>query len=197
MPIVDYFHMLFALLFVTISIPPNPVYALSKAKLLILSFLPNMFTGSFSKAQYDKSISSTLYTFFGDMVFLRTMGFLYTIVLVVAIVSAAMALLWKKGKWKTAKEFCKNYLKETLIKRDLNGYVYLFFFPTFVIGLAKMRNYSAGTPIEGFSIFSSLLFMGLMIAVVVYFAYKVFRLMRDNPTTCSMIKKGYDYITSR
>lgn len=111
MPVVDYFHLLFALLFVSMTMPPNPIYALSKAKILILSWLPNMFAGAFSKAQYDKSMTSTLYTFFGDMVFLRTMGFLYTVLLVIMVVVAVMALLWKKGKWKTIKAFCKGYLK--------------------------------------------------------------------------------------
>ena len=43
-PIVDFYHMLFVLLFIDISIPPNPAYVLSKSKFLILSFLPNMFT---------------------------------------------------------------------------------------------------------------------------------------------------------
>jgi hypothetical protein len=111
MPIVDLFQMIFALLFITISMPPNPVYTISKAKLLILSFLPNMFTDAYSKAQYDKTITSTLFTFFGDLSFLRTMGFLYTIILVMLVVFAVMAVLWKKGKWKNAKEFCKKYLK--------------------------------------------------------------------------------------
>lgn len=111
MPIVDYFHLLFALLFVSITLPPNPIYALSKAQLLTLSFLPNMFTNSLPKPQYDKSITSTMYTFFGDMIFLRTMGFLYTLLLTLLLVFGIMALLWKKGKWKNAKQYAKNYLK--------------------------------------------------------------------------------------
>lgn len=54
-----------------------------------------------------------------------------------------------------------------------------------------MKDYTAKTAIEGFSIFSSLVFIIFMIAVPIYFAYKLFRLMRDNPATCAMIKKGY------
>lgn len=60
-----------------------------------------------------------------------------------------------------------------------------------MIGLIKMKDYTAKTAIEGFSIFSSLVFIIFMIAVPIYFAYKLFRLMRDNPATCAMIKKGY------
>ena len=103
MPVVDFFHLLFALLFVSISMPPNPIYAISKAKILTLSFLPNMFSSALKKSQYDKSITSTMFTFFGDMTFLRTMGFLYTIVLLLLIAFGIMVLLWKKGKWKNAK----------------------------------------------------------------------------------------------
>lgn len=60
-----------------------------------------------------------------------------------------------------------------------------------------MRNYTTTSPIEGFSIFSSYVFMIPMIIVPIYFMVKIFRLMRNNPTTCSMLKKGYEYITSR
>lgn len=64
MPVIDLFHLLFALLFINMVLPPTPAYAISKAKILILSFLPNMFTNALPKAQYDKSVSSMIYTFF-------------------------------------------------------------------------------------------------------------------------------------
>lgn len=111
MPVIDFFHLLFALLFVNMVMPPTPAYAISKAKILILSFLPNMFDNSLPKSQYDKTISSMIFTFFGDMIFVRTMGFLYTILLVMVVVFVVMLLLWKKGKWKNIKAFCKSYLK--------------------------------------------------------------------------------------
>lgn len=75
--------------------------------------------------------------------------------------------------------------------------MYLFFFPTILIGLMKMRNYKTSTAIEGFSIFSSFLFMIPMIATPIYFAYKIFRLIRDHPATFEMLKKAYRYICSR
>lgn len=84
-----------------------------------------------------------MFTFFGDMIFLRTMGFLFTIVLVLLLVFGVMALLWKKGKWKGAKQFCKDYLREVLPKRDLHGYIYLFFLPILVISFMKMRSYKS------------------------------------------------------
>lgn len=45
------------------------------------------------------------------MIFLRTMGFLYTVLLVMVVVFVTMLLLWKKGKWKSVKAVCKTYLK--------------------------------------------------------------------------------------
>lgn len=36
-----------------------------------------------------------------------------------------------------------------------------------------------------------------MVAVPIYFGYKLFRLFRDHPTTTAMLKKGYEYMTSR
>jgi hypothetical protein len=111
MPIIDFFHLLFALLFINTLMPPNPTYALSKSIITILSFLPNMFVTALSTAQYSSAITSTIFTFFGDMIFLRTMGFLYTIVLILAFVLLIMVALWKKGIWKAAKKYCKNYVK--------------------------------------------------------------------------------------
>jgi hypothetical protein len=110
MPIIDFHHMLVVLLFIDISIPPNPAFILSKSKILILSFLPNMFSSALPTAQYDTSITNTLFSYFGDMIFLRTMGFLYTIVLIMLVVFGVMTILWKKGKWKNVKQYCKNYL---------------------------------------------------------------------------------------
>lgn len=111
MPVIDFFHMIFALLFIDITLPPNAAYAISKSKILTLSFLPNMFSSTFSKAQYSKTITNTMYTFFGDMVFLRTLGFLYTLLIVFGVAVLIMVILWKKGKWKTLKQFSKTYLK--------------------------------------------------------------------------------------
>jgi hypothetical protein len=110
MPIIDFHHMLVVLLFIDMSIPPNPAFILSKSKILILSFLPNMFSSTLPTAQYDTSITNTLFSYFGDMIFLRTMGFLYTIVLIMLVVFGVMAILWKKGKWKNVKQYCKNFL---------------------------------------------------------------------------------------
>lgn len=110
MPIIDFHHMLVVLLFIDMSIPPNPAFILSKSKILILSFLPNMFSSTLPTAQYDTSITNTLFSYFGDMIFLRTMGFLYTIVLIMLVVFGVMVILWKKGKWKNVKQYCKNFL---------------------------------------------------------------------------------------
>jgi hypothetical protein len=38
------------------------------------------------------------------------MGFMYTIVLVLGVIFGIMAILWKKGKWKNVKQYCKTYL---------------------------------------------------------------------------------------
>lgn len=111
MPTIDFFHWLFALLFINMLMPPNPTYALSKSIITIFSFLPNIFANALSSAQYSNAITSTMFTFFGDMMFLRTMGFLYTIVIFLAVVLLVMLALWKKGIWKTVKKYCKNYIK--------------------------------------------------------------------------------------
>lgn len=141
-----------------------------------------------------------MYTFFKDMIFLRVMGYLFTVLIILIIVMLIMLLIWKKfGHYKTAKRFCKNFLKERFWKKHMHGLVYLFFLPTMVIGLMKMRNYesASGNAFEGFSIFCSYVFMIAMLIAIIYFTYKAVKLFRDNPSTCLMIQKGYDYISSQ
>lgn len=60
-----------------------------------------------------------------------------------------------------------------------------------------MRNYTTETPIQTFSIFSSILFILPMIIAPVYFAYKIIAFTKYYPTTYSMLKKAYDYISTR
>ena len=42
-PAIDFFHLLYVLLFINMLMPPNPTYCISKAIYTTLSFLPNMF----------------------------------------------------------------------------------------------------------------------------------------------------------
>lgn len=190
MPIVDFFHYLFILLFINMIMPPNPTYCLSKSIYLTLNFLPNMFSEALSSTpSYDKSISSTMYTFFGDMIFVRSQGFLLTVLVVLGCVLLVMLLLWRR-KVGFARKFCKKFLKETFWKEYVHALVYLFFLPCFVIGMMKMRAYAASTTpgestsVLGFSIFLSYVFMVTFLGTVIYFAIKIFRLMRRHPDTC-------------
>lgn len=36
-----------------------------------------------------------------------------------------------------------------------------------------------------------------MLVGISFFTYKVIRLLKDNPSTCLMIQKGYDYISNQ
>lgn len=44
MPSIDFFQMIFALLFINVMLPPNPTYAFGAFKAITLNFLPNVFT---------------------------------------------------------------------------------------------------------------------------------------------------------
>lgn len=148
MPIIDFYHMLFALLFVNMTLPPNPTYALSKFKLISLNFLPNVFESSLIAPVFDKkSTSNTLYTIFGDMIFVRTLGHLFLMVLILIFIMVVMLIIWKKGpeRFKSAKKFCKTFLKETFWKKHLHGLIYLFFMPVMLIGLMKMWDYTTNS----------------------------------------------------
>ena len=60
-----------------------------------------------------------------------------------------------------------------------------------------MRGYSEDSATAGFSIFSSFLFMIAMFIVPIYFSVKIYKLLKNHPTTCKMINKGYEYIVKQ
>ena len=154
MPIIDFYQMLYVLLFVNTTLPPNPTYALGKFKMITLDFLPNVFTSSLPAAVFDKkSLSNTVFSIFGDTIFVRNFGHLLIILLILILTMAVMLLIWKKGpeRFKTAKKFCKTFVKETFWKKHLHGLIYLFFMPVMIIGLMKIRNYATTSAIENFS----------------------------------------------
>ena len=165
-------------------------------RITAFTFLPNMFNNALPNAQYSSSFGNTIFNFFGDMIFLRNMGYIYTVLLVLVVFMLVLLFLWKK-KIGNAKPWSKRFLKERFWFKHLHGLVYVLWLPTFCLGLVKMRNYTSTTPIEGFSIFSSFLFMLPMFAAPIVFAVKVYRLVRDHPVTCQMISKGYDYIAKQ
>ena len=196
MPVFDFYQLLFCLLFVNLVLPPNAGYSLAQFRITAFTFLPNMFSNSLSTPLYSSTFGNTIYNFFGDMVFVRNMGYLYTILLVLVVFMLILLLIWKK-KIGNAKPWAKRFLKETFWFKHLHGMVYVLWLPTFCFGLVKMRDYSTSTPLEGFSIFSSFLFMIPMLILPIYFSVKVYRLIRDHPTTVQMLSKGYSYITKQ
>lgn len=193
MPALDFYQLLFCLLFVNVVLPPNAAYALAQFRITAFTFIPNMFSSALDALVYNSKFGNTIFTFFGDMVFLRTMGYLYTVLLVLVVVILLCLLFWKK-KFKYVKPYAKKFLKETFWHKHLHGLVYVLFLPTFIVGLMKMRDYTASTAIQGFSIFSSYLFMLPMLAVPIFFTVKVVKLVKNYPTTCKMLNKGYEYI---
>lgn len=92
------------------TLPPTLAYCLSKSKIVALTFLPNMFVRAIPRAKFDSTITSTLFTFFGDMMFIRTMGYLYTVMLVYIVGLLVMLVLWKKHQNIDIQNYCKKYL---------------------------------------------------------------------------------------
>ena len=155
-----------------------------------------MFADAVGRATYNKIFGNMLYSFFGDMIFLRTMGYLYTILVVLIVVMLILLLLWKR-KVKFAKSYAKKFLKETFWYKHLHGLVYVLWWPTFIVGMIKMKDYTSSTPIEGFSIFSSFLFMLSMAVFPIFLTIKLFRLVRNHPQTMKMLNKAYEYISKQ
>jgi hypothetical protein len=140
-------------------------------------------------------MNSSVYSIIGDFTFLRTMGHLYFIFLIVGILLLAAFVMSRKFFWKPLKKWGKPFIREIFWKKHLYNIVHILFLPTFLIGFLNFRDYKVKSSIIGFSIFSSYIFMIGFIAVIVYILYKLKKLATDNPITYLMLQKAYNFIT--
>lgn len=108
MPTYDYLQLIMALILVNINFPPDLMYSIYRTFASCLSFLPNFFVNSFSQAFYDPlKINNNIYSTMQDSSFLRVMGHLYFILIVLCIVFLIMFILSKKSPNKELKKWCK------------------------------------------------------------------------------------------
>lgn len=59
----------------------------------------------------------------------------------------------------------------------------------------RLYSYFNSTAIQGFSIFSSYLFMILFTAIIIYWIYRLRKLTKDHPIVYLMLQKAYNFIT--
>ncbi len=111
-PIFDYMQLMVAVFLVNVTLPPTPVYALGVFKYALFSFLPNMFSDTLPTAEYDAlTMNGSVYTILKDFTFLRNMGQLYFILIVLVILLLATYGLSKKCFNKQVKTWCKKFIK--------------------------------------------------------------------------------------
>lgn len=191
----DYMQIMMAVFLLNVVLPPTPMYALGAFRYALFSFLPNFFTDSLPTPQYNpKIINSSVYSILKDFIFLRSMGHLYFILVVLVIFLLIVFGFSKKFFNKSVKSWCKNFIREKFWKKYLFAIVNVLFLPVFLMGLISLKSYNIKTGISIFSIFSSWLFMIVLFAVVCYFIYKLRRLSTDSPVTYLMLQKAYNFI---
>lgn len=139
-------------------------------------------------------MNTSVYSIMKDFVFLRNMGQIYFIFIMISGALLIIFGLSKKFFVKKVKSWCKKFIRETFWKKYLYGIVNILFLPVFLLGLINMRNYKTSTTIEGFSIFSSWLFMISFLTVTGYFAYKIKKLTSVSPVLYIMLQKAYNFI---
>jgi hypothetical protein len=86
-------------------------------------------------------MNSSVYSIIGDFTFLRTMGQLYFILLVVGIVLLNSFVMSRKFFWKPIKKWAKPFIREIFWKKHLYNIVHILFLPTFLIAFLNFRDY--------------------------------------------------------
>jgi hypothetical protein len=111
-PMFDFMQIMFAISVISVDLPPTPVYAFSMLKNSFFTFLPNFFTNALNQPFYDKlTMNNTYYSVLKDFVFLRNMGQIYFILIVVILIVVIAFGLSKKCFYRPIKKWCKNFIK--------------------------------------------------------------------------------------
>lgn len=146
MPIFDYMQMVFVLFFVNIILPPNPTYVLSTFRYSFLSWLPNFFSSAMPRARINAGINDSILSILGDLIFLRTMGFIYVIMVILIVVLIVIFIFSKKMpefmKNYGLKKWAKRFIRETFWKKHLHGLMYFLFLPVLLFSVMGIREYS-------------------------------------------------------
>ncbi len=108
MPMYDYLQLVMAFILINVNYPPNLLQSVFQSFASAFSFLPNFFAKSYSKAPFNKSyINNNIYAVIQDSSFLRVMGQLYFIFMMLGIMLAIIFILSKKCFFKPLKKWCK------------------------------------------------------------------------------------------
>lgn len=124
------------------------------------------------------------------------MGSIYFILMMLVIVLVIIGVLSKKSPHKEIKKWAKSFIRERFWRVHLHGFVYILFLPVFFLGIYNMSIYSyLGTSfIQVFSIMSTYIFMIAFLAAIVYFTYKIWKIVKEYPVAYLMIQKAYNFI---
>jgi hypothetical protein len=108
MPTYDFLQLVMALIFVNNNYPPDLLYSIWKIFASALAFLPNFFTNSFSRATFNpEMINNNIYSVMQDSSFLRVMGHLYFVLIIVCALLTLVFIFSKKSPNKDLKKWCK------------------------------------------------------------------------------------------
>ncbi len=111
-PMFDYMQIMMAVFLLNVILPPTPMYALGTFRYALFSFLPNFFVESLPAAQFNaKTMNSSIYSVLEDFIFLRNMGQMYFILIVLVALLLVVFGMSKKFFNKTVKAWCKNFIK--------------------------------------------------------------------------------------
>jgi hypothetical protein len=108
----DFLQITFVISLISIDLPPTPMYAFKVLKNSLFTFLPNFFTSSLPFSFYDKdTMNNTYYSIMKNFVFLRNMGQIYFIIIILASLLAVTYLISKKFLNKKIKKWCKIFIR--------------------------------------------------------------------------------------
>jgi hypothetical protein len=96
MPMFDFMQLMFALFFINVNLPPNVLYAFGQLKDAGFVFLINFFTKSLPDAKYSTVVNNNIYSILKDFTFLRTQGYLYSLLIFIIVVLFLIYIISKK-----------------------------------------------------------------------------------------------------
>lgn len=111
-PMFDYMHIMMAVFLINVNLPPTPMYALGVFKYSLFTFLPNFFTSLFPTPFFDpKIMNNSAFSMLKDFSFLRNMGQLYFLLVILICFLLVVFGMSKKFFNKKIKTWAKQFIR--------------------------------------------------------------------------------------
>lgn len=98
MPMYDFMQSIMIIVFINVTLPPNLLYSVKSSMKSAFTFLPSFFSSAFDSPPYNKEYNNNnIYSLMKDAAFLRVIGSIFFVLLMLVVFMVIVGILSKKA----------------------------------------------------------------------------------------------------